>query len=144
MDMLKEFWFFIETNSGALGFTLAFVTGCWGVWNYFNIKKAEEETRQFQAFHLMIKGLVMGEGHSPDPYVDQQLAVIYELRNFPQYYPVTLRILERSKKSWRSGSGWWGPTLIAEADLTIEFIKRKSISESHYLKTCWYLPNRKG
>lgn len=140
--MLKEFWAFIEANNGALGFSLAFVTGCWGVWNYFSIKKAEEETRQFQAFHLMIKGLVKGDDDKSAPYVDQQLAVIYELRNFPKYYPVTLRILERSKESWLHGSGWWSSILVKEANLTIDFIKRKGLTESHYLKSSWYLPPR--
>lgn len=141
--MLQALWDFLETNNGPLGFVLAFVTACWAVWNYFLIKRAEEETRQFQAFHLMVKGLVRGEGDSPDPYVDQQLAVIYELRNFPQYYPITVRILERSKESWGGAKvGWWADTLIREADLTIEYIKRRGLTESHYLRSAWYLPKR--
>lgn len=141
--MLQALWDFLKENNGPLGFALAFLTACWAVWNYFLIKRAEEETRQFQAFHLMVKGLVRGDGESSKPYVDQQLAVIYELRNFTQYYPITVRILERSKESWGSvHGGWWADVLIREADLTIEYINRKGLTESHYLKSAWYLPKR--
>lgn len=138
--MLQALWDFLVKNNGPLGFALAFLTACWAVWNYFSIKRAEEETRQFQAFHQMIKGLVQGDNEKIVPFVDQQLAVIYELRNFPQYYPVILRILERSKESW---SGWWADTLINEADLTIDYIRRRGMLESHYLRQCWYLPRSK-
>ena len=32
--------------------------------------------------------------------LDRQIAVIFELRNFKEYFPVTLRILRGLKKSW--------------------------------------------
>ena len=58
--------------------------------------------------------------------LDRQIAVIFELRNFKEYFPVTLRILRGLKESWAD----YGPKekrnrLHEELDESISYIERK-------------------
>lgn len=58
--------------------------------------------------------------------LDRQIAVIFELRNFKEYFPVTLRILKGLKVSWAEyGSEEKRGRLQKELDLSIEYIESK-------------------
>lgn len=102
----------------------------WAAFQYILIKRAEEKDRNFRTYHRLIKELVQGDGvKSEDPvYLDRQVAVIYELRNFPTYYPVTLRILDKSMISWGLTKQRY---LLAESAHTVSFIKGKQALRSY-------------
>ncbi|MNG37384.1 hypothetical protein D3C84_1247180 [compost metagenome] len=58
--------------------------------------------------------------------LDRQIAVVFELRNFKEYFPVTLRIFKGLKESWAE----YGPEekrerLHEELDLAITYIEKK-------------------
>lgn len=97
---------------------LAFIPIISGVTRYLNIKASEEQSRQFINYHKMIADLVQNA-----TYVHRQMASVYELRNYPNYYPVTLRILRSLKVSWSQSQNMLD--VLAEMDLTIAYIEQK-------------------
>lgn len=56
-------------------------------------------------------------------YVDRQAAIIYELRNFKRYYPVSYRTLKGLQKNWTENGVY--PRLLEEISLSISFLENK-------------------
>ena len=68
------------------------------------LKKArEQEIKNYQRVHSLIKDL---SNQSETVGLDQQLAIIFEMKNFPQYRPVIKRILEGSIRRWANKEGY--------------------------------------
>lgn len=76
--------------------------------------------RNFVHYHLLIKGLVDLEEGKHAMREDRQVAVIFELQNYPSYREVTTRILEGLKENedWQKH-----PKLIKEINNTLESLK---------------------
>lgn len=91
---------------------------CFGAFQYMAIKRAEEQARQFVTYHGVIQSLV-----ETGTYIDRQIASVYELRSYPNYFPVTHRLLSRLKKMW-GGSGERFSDLIREMEITLDFIEK--------------------
>lgn len=138
-----EIWKWISDNNGALAFVLALGVSGSALYHYISIKSAEERARRFSSYHELVEAL-NGDGRGGAPYIDRQITVVYEMRNFPEYYPVTLRLLKRSLEKWRklkredtytSKWLWKKPadtiTLIEEAELTIRYITRLQTQKSY-------------
>jgi len=123
---MAAIWKWFNENGTALGIVLALIPIIWAAIQYILIRRAEERRVRFTTFHNLIKQLVERESPNEPKHLDRQIAVIYELRNFKEYFPVTLRILKGLKSDWDS----YGPPekrkrLIEEVDLTIKHIERK-------------------
>jgi hypothetical protein len=135
-------WKWIVENNGTLAFFLSLLTAACGLYHYISIKRSEERARRFASFHELVDAL-NGNDKGDAPFIDRQIAVVYEMRNFPEYYPVTLRILERSLLSWSEQKNRDGlhaaitrskspiNTLSDEARLTIKYIKRRQLETSY-------------
>lgn len=135
-------WKWVSDNNGALAFLLALVVAGSALYHYISIKRTEERARRFSSYHELVEAL-NGNGAGGAPFVDRQITVVFEMRNFPEYYPVTIRLLERSLERWRKlksatlftstlpGSISVPNTLIDEALLTIKYIKRKQAERSY-------------
>ena len=67
-----------------------------------SIKGADQRERHFLAYHKLIQQLVEREEPDQPMRIDRQIAVIFELRNFKEYFPVTLRILRGLKSLGRA------------------------------------------
>ncbi|MGY2364588.1 hypothetical protein ACW9IO_18705 [Pseudomonas azotoformans] len=125
--MWIKFWEWIGNNNGALAFFLAFVTAASALYHYISIKRAEERARRFSDFHQLIQDM-NADSSGGGPYIDRQMAIIYELRNFPEYFPVTARILERTRRRWiykNFGNGGLFDGIIKESEKTLSLIARK-------------------
>lgn len=75
-----------------LGFLVSLATAWWAVWKYFDQRKNELNDRRFNSFHRLIKELVQATDGALS--LDRQMAVIFELRNFPAYKDLITRILK--------------------------------------------------
>lgn len=125
--MWIEFWKWVSDNNGALAFLLAFITAGCALYHYISIKRSEERARRFSNFHQLIQDM-NGDATGGAPYIDRQIAIIFELRNFPEYFPVTERILNRARKRWifkNFGNGGVYDGVIKEADKTLSLISRR-------------------
>lgn len=131
---------FSQQYSGIIGVAVTVGIGVIGFCHYIAIKRAEERGRRYDRYHKLLEDLnVSPRGDAP--FVDRQVAVVYEMRNFPEYFSVSLRILKRSLARWKEMSkrSELSATLLhtavntlhEEALLTIKFIERRQ-SEQYY------------
>lgn len=86
---------------------------------YLNQRNIEEKDKRFKNYHKLIEELVSLE----KPKLHRQVAVVYELRNYSEYFEVTKRILAGLRKEW-SKSNMNINELIEEIDLTLDFIEK--------------------
>jgi len=115
---------FTEINTtlliGIIGGIFSF---CWTVFQYLDSKKREQERKDFEAYHKLIKDLVQPENEGT-LYIDRQCAILFELRNFKRYYPLSLRMLKGLSEKW-SKSDEQFPRLTEELNMTIQFLEKK-------------------
>ena len=92
-------------------------------------KNEEQKLINYKKFHELIVEL-SNQDKAKKIGLDQQIAIIYELINFPDHYPVIKRILFDLKINWE-GKKKNDPKydrLIREADKTMEYINKNFIS----------------
>ncbi len=91
-------------------------------------KNKEQKQIIFEKFHKdLMKGLANLDGQTG---FDSQVAIIYELRNYPKYYPVIRRLLHAQIARWNIElkSKPHFSQLIDEAKKTIDFSLKNPIS----------------
>ncbi|MCP1464403.1 hypothetical protein [Pseudomonas sp. S3E17] len=119
--LIKAFF----ANADWASIVLAASIAGFSVYRYFSIKKDEFEAREFENYHRMVQSLVRGPDEDRAPYIDAQIAVIFELRFMKKYHSVTVRILERSLPGWKTSKTLFVDMVASEAQRTIDFIVRK-------------------
>ena len=110
----------ISTHAVALGIIATAIATLTPIYKYILIRRSEDRKHTFEAYHRLIGDLV----DPPTPRLDRQIAVVYELRNFKDYYPVTLRILNGVKDAWNKNPTGDMCRINKEIDLTIKFIEK--------------------
>lgn len=106
------------TAISVIGAAIAFA---WSVVQFFSVRTREARFREFETFHKLIKELT--EATNTNNY--RQIAVLFELRFYPRYYPVTLRILKSTKEHDDSLPNT-SSVMIEEVNILISFIERRS------------------
>ena len=101
MEWFSRVLSWLTVHSAAIAILVALVPIIWGVIQYIQIKVAERKKARFENYHKLIKWLVQGEEGEEAPMADRQAAVAYELRNFPEYYVVSIKILPGLEDTWR-------------------------------------------
>jgi hypothetical protein len=86
-------------------------------------KNREQKQANFKKFH---QDLVKNFANIDKKIgIAQQVAIIYEFINYPEYFPVIKRILSSELERWKKISGQPGvDQLIEEAEKTINFISQ--------------------
>jgi hypothetical protein len=121
-------WRWLNDNAGSLSLILGILTIGWAVWRYLALKRQELRSERFTVYHTLIKQLVEQEEKDRPKMLDRQLAVVFELQRFPEYYEPSLRILKGLRELW----GKVGQAndiqnrLLDEMDATIGKIEKKS------------------
>lgn len=118
-------WNWLNTNAGVISLILAVVLTIgpliFSALRYINLRADELRFKKFEIYHRLIRQLVEPEPGSDAVYIDRQIATIYELRNFPEYYEVSVRILRGLKESW-AGSPLALPRLLEEIDYAMLYM----------------------
>ena len=127
MSVFESSWKWLNDNAGALGVLIVVVPVAWSIWAYLRLKRREIREHRFETYHKLIQQLVEREDPNLPMRLDRQIAVVYELRNFKEYFPVTLRILKGLREDWQD----YGPEskrnrLLQEIDESIKFIESKT------------------
>lgn len=100
------------------------ITFGWSIIQYLDTRKREQNIKEFEHFHKLLKELVQPEDDKGTMFVDRQTAIIFELRHFKRYYSYSLRTLKGLQKKWERVPNQF-PRLLEETQLTIEFLERK-------------------
>ena len=117
----------LTNNTGVLSVVVAAVPLLWGAFQYILQKRQEQKTRRFETYHELIQRLVEREDENRPMRLDRQLAVVFELRRFTEYYEPSLRILRGLKEDWATGLH---DRLLEEIDTTIYWMESR-IAEVH-------------
>ncbi|MFA5424328.1 MAG: hypothetical protein WC374_10785 [Phycisphaerae bacterium] len=125
--MLK-LWTWINDNAGAISLIAIVIPLAYSIFRYFQLKRREMRAERFKTYHNLIKQLVEREETDKPKMLDRQLAVIFELRRFHEYFEPSLRILKGLRENWSKN---YGPEdkrsrLLEEMDATINHIDKKS------------------
>ena len=92
------------TNSDLLIKLLGIFISFFGVivplYKFITEKNLSQRDLRFKTYHLLIKQLVEPEEGKDRIMLDRQIATCFELRNFPEYFEITKRILTDLKTQW--------------------------------------------
>lgn len=121
---------------GALGSTIALI-----VYSLLYMRDRRNQIRQqrFENYHRLVSDLVKGREDQKEPFLDSQIAVVYELRNYREYKEVSIRILEGLRQEWAGNSKH--ARLIEEISYTIERLQ-KNRSRQRWTDEMGQLDNR--
>ena len=114
LEFIKDY----GTQLSAIGAMFAFI---FGIYKYQIERKTTLFWKEFEVFHKLIKELVEPETQGQTMKLDRQIAIVFELRNYTRYYPVSLRILKGLKGSWDKPEL---KRLIDEINISIEHIEK--------------------
>lgn len=99
------------------------ITAVTTIW-YIILKGKEIKQKRFEVYHsLLIKGLVQSDEVNEKMYIDRQIAIVFELRNFSEYYELSLRLLNGIYPYWEERK--INQRLLDEAQKTIKYIEAK-------------------
>ena len=119
--IIEDILNFIKDNQielYVLGVTIAFL---FSIYKYYINRKTELYWKEFEIYHKLLKDLVQPEVENGTMYQDRQVAIIFELKNFKRYYPISEKILKELRKTWINSH-----RLVEEIDLTLEHIRCKN------------------
>ena len=91
------------------------------IYQYVDTKKKEQNHKDFEAYHSLIKALVQEEEVGRGIYIDWQTSILYELTHFERYYEISYRTIIGLKNKWEKETERF-PRLEEEADLTLKFL----------------------
>lgn len=121
------------------------------IYKYLLDREVQLQDARFKLYHGLIKSLVEPELQRVnviDPQtklqhnvygkmMDRQIATIFEMRNFPEYFEVTERILNGLKNKWEA-EGVYKP-IINELCYTLTYIKIYQRCLYKFLRWTWFL-----
>jgi len=87
--------------------------------NFTSAQKKLNKDKRFRTYHKLIDHFTGANGTA---MLDRQIAIIYELRNFPEYYSVSKRILKAWIDQKNSGTHPYPDRFITEMQLTVKYI----------------------
>jgi hypothetical protein len=119
---MNTFLDWVQQHAVSLGLMGSFIVGLFPLYQYLSTKHTENKNNEFSNYHRLVGDLV----DPATPRLDRQIAVVYELRNFKNYFSVSIRILEGVKTSWsRTPTTPDLPRIIKEIDLAVLFMKQE-------------------
>jgi hypothetical protein len=90
----------ITSNAAGLSAVAAAATFIWSVFQFIATRRKDQRAREFETYHRLIKELASPDQDTKVTWIDRQVAVVFELRHFPRYFEVTLRILAGLRVAW--------------------------------------------
>lgn len=104
-----------------LGVIISFFGVVVPLYKFITEKNLSQRDLRFKTYHQLIKQLVEPEDGKDHIMLDRQIATCFELRNFPEYFEITKRILSDLKVQWEQDSR--NKRITVEIDHTIKYIE---------------------
>ncbi len=90
---------------------------------YVTVRRDELRNQRYERYHHLLRTISSGSDAAGQLKRVSQRAYIYELRHFPEYKHLTIRLVRSLVEEWRTNSGASDPVLEAEVDETIAALK---------------------
>jgi hypothetical protein len=104
-------------------------------WRYTSIKASELKESRFNKYHQLIKAISKGADQEGLMKIQSQRAFIYELRNFPEYKDLTIKLLKHLLDDWTHAQATNLHLLKEEVDDTVSYLQSNKLSE--FIGRCW-------
>lgn len=115
---LKELRDAIELTNASLPIWAGLIAALWAVVQHIQKTRSEQKKTTFDTYHNLVNWL-MENGTGQAPYIDRQIATVFELERYPHYYTTTVKVLARLKKRCEGDYGKYRH-LIAQIDESME------------------------
>lgn len=83
-----------------IGIIISFLAIIIPLYRYILDRSSKLKDARFITYHDLIKHLVEPENGKKNLMLDRQIAIVFELRNFPDYHELTYRMLLGLKEQW--------------------------------------------
>jgi hypothetical protein len=123
---MNEMLSLLTANAAAISIVGAAIAFIWSVIQFILVRKRDEQHREFEIYHRLIRELVSPDPDSKVVWIDRQTAVLFELRRFRRYHEHTLRTLLGLRDKWSNDPEFKFRRLLEELDLTVEYIRRNA------------------
>lgn len=90
------------------------------LYKFISEKNLKQKDLRFKTYHLLIKDLVEPDKETGKIMLDRQIATCFELRNFPEYFELTKRILNDLNLQWDKNDR--NKRIINEIKYTLKYI----------------------
>lgn len=118
---------------GVLSLLGAAITFLWGVVIYLLNRSREMKEAEFNRFHEIIRKIQHDKdstGNNTAPYIEIQIAALYELRFLNRYHPMALIYLKEKRVEWANNGGKYLSIGVPVIDSTIGSIESRLCSNS--------------
>lgn len=94
-------------------------------WRYVSYRKEELQFKRYEQYHQLLSLVSKGSDDKGALKLVNQRAYIYELRHFPEYQSLTMRLLDSLKTDWMVNKDL-KEGLLFELNETIAFLRANS------------------
>lgn len=124
---MGDFISWINQNAQAISIyvavLLAVVPALWAFALNLRLRNKALQHERFNIYHGLVRQLVQPDAPGGAMSMDRQIAVVFELRHFPEYFELTLRMLEGLRATWTNP---YSARLTQEIGFTIDYIAANS------------------
>lgn len=128
----------VMQNKEFIGIVIAILTVFIPLWTLLITKSKEQKQLNFERFHKSVMTGISNVDSGHPIGLDAQVALLFELRNYSEYYPVISRLLEYNIARWskeKHNSAQF-KLLINEAKQTQKYITKNYLSR-FFNKSSW-------
>lgn len=90
------------------------------LYKFISEKNLKQKDLRFKTYHLLIKDFVEPDKETGKIMLDRQIATCFELRNFPEYFELTKRILSDLYFQWNKDDR--NKRIVKEIKYTLKYI----------------------
>ncbi|WFC61507.1 hypothetical protein EWH21_07140 [Pseudomonas sp. REST10] len=103
-------WIVSHLNEiGSIATILAFIFSvavlAFSAYRYVSLRKDELKNQRYERYHLLLRNISQGQDTDGPLKLVSQRAFIYELRHFPEYKHLTIRLLQSLLTEWQEDAG---------------------------------------
>jgi hypothetical protein len=102
-----------------LGAIAIYISVIQPILSYTKAQKIANKDKRFEKYHNLIDDFAGANGTAK---LDRQIAIVFELRRFPEYFPVTKRILKDWTNTHEETKDDNIKRLVKEMGLTVDYI----------------------
>lgn len=110
---------------------VGYVTIIQPIISFITTRRNANKDKRYEIYHELVTTVAGGDGKT-QLKLYRQISSVYELRNFPEYFPVTKRILMGIKEETLTSQREDVKRLAAEIDLTLIYINKSWIKRKFY------------
>jgi hypothetical protein len=123
-QFIKNYLADIGTIATILSLVLALGVLAFSALRYVRVRRDELRNLRYERYHSLLSIISRGSDVNGALKQISQRAYIYELRHFPEYKPLTIRLLRSLKSEWRKNGSAEIDVLESEIDETIIALER--------------------